>query len=90
MKADNQRILLVRTAWMKYYEGRAKIDPPMSGAKYIKENPSVIKKGVAEKLLKLKQKYTLILVTTNTEDYIDKILEVSKLNNIFYQKEETR
>src|SRR3990172_11546 len=32
------RILLVRTAWMKYYEGRAKIDPPMSGAKYIKEN----------------------------------------------------
>lgn len=38
MTADKQRILLVRTAWMKYYEGRANNDPPMSGAKYIQEN----------------------------------------------------
>ncbi len=33
-----QNILLVRTAWMKYYEGRANIDIPRSGAKYILEN----------------------------------------------------
>jgi hypothetical protein len=38
LKIDNKRILLVRTAWMKNYEGRAKNDPPMSGAKYIQEN----------------------------------------------------
>lgn len=38
MKKDNQRILLVRTAWMKNYEGRSKKDLPMSGAKYIQEN----------------------------------------------------
>ncbi|HKR03312.1 MAG TPA: DUF3883 domain-containing protein [Bacteroidia bacterium] len=38
MKLTHPRILLVRTAWMKYYEGRANNDPPMSGAKYIKEN----------------------------------------------------
>lgn len=38
MKLDQIRILLVRTAWMKYYEGRVNIDPPMSGAKYITEN----------------------------------------------------
>jgi hypothetical protein len=38
MKNNQQRILLVRTAWMKYYNGRTKNDPPMSGAKYIKEN----------------------------------------------------
>lgn len=38
MKKETHRILLVRTAWMKKYEGRAKNDPPMSGAKYIQEN----------------------------------------------------
>lgn len=38
MIADQPRILLVRTAWMKYYEGTTKTDIPRSGAKYIKEN----------------------------------------------------
>lgn len=33
-----KKIILVKVAWMKYYEGRANIDIPMSGAKYIKEN----------------------------------------------------
>lgn len=32
------KILLCRTAWMKYYEGRANIDIPRSGAKYIQKN----------------------------------------------------
>ena len=33
-----EKILLCRIAWMKYYEGRAKIDIPRSGAKYIQKN----------------------------------------------------
>jgi hypothetical protein len=37
-KIDKTKILLVRTAWMKYYEGRANIDIPRSGAKYILHN----------------------------------------------------
>lgn len=37
-KTNGERILLVRTAWMKYYEGRANIDIPRSGAKYILKN----------------------------------------------------
>jgi hypothetical protein len=32
-----EKIILCRTAWMKYYEGRANIDIPRSGAKYIKQ-----------------------------------------------------
>ena len=38
LKLKPQNIILVRTAWMKYYEGRANIDIPRSGAKYILEN----------------------------------------------------
>lgn len=38
MKINSNKILLVRIAWMKYYEGRAHIDEPRSGAKYILEN----------------------------------------------------
>ncbi|MBL0049668.1 MAG: DUF3883 domain-containing protein [Bacteroidetes bacterium] len=33
-----EKIILCRTAWMKYYEGRANIDIPRSGAKYILKN----------------------------------------------------
>lgn len=33
-----EKIILCRTAWMKYYEGRASIDIPRSGAKYIKKH----------------------------------------------------
>lgn len=32
------KILLCRIAWMKYYNGRANIDVPVSGAKYILKN----------------------------------------------------
>lgn len=32
------KIILCRTAWMKYYEGHANIDIPRSGAKYIKKH----------------------------------------------------
>lgn len=33
-----RKIILCRTAWMKYYEGHANIDIPRSGAKYIQKN----------------------------------------------------
>ncbi len=33
-----EKIILCRTAWMKYYEGMASIDIPRSGAKYIRKH----------------------------------------------------
>lgn len=51
--------------------------------KYIKENPRVIKKDIAEKLRGLKGKYRLILLTTNTQDYINNIIKVSNLEGIY-------
>lgn len=51
--------------------------------KYIKNNQEVIKKDVAKKLVSIKDRYKLILLTTNTKDYINKILNVSKLENIY-------
>lgn len=33
-----EKVILCRTAWMKFYEGRANKDIPRSGAKYIKKN----------------------------------------------------
>ena len=33
-----EKIILCRTAWMKYYEGRSHIDIPQSGSKYIQEH----------------------------------------------------
>ncbi len=38
IEMKSPKILLIRTAWMKYYEGRANIDIPRSGAKYILNN----------------------------------------------------
>jgi hypothetical protein len=51
--------------------------------KYIKYHPEVVKKDIAEKLLSIKDKYKLILLTTNTKDYIYQILKVSKLERIY-------
>ena len=50
---------------------------------YISIHPEVIKKNLIESLKKLKQKFTLALITSNTEEYIDKILEVSNLKGIY-------
>lgn len=50
---------------------------------YIQTHPEVIKKEIKEKLKKLKGKYKLALVTTNTEEYILKILEISGFDNLF-------
>jgi phosphoglycolate phosphatase-like HAD superfamily hydrolase len=51
--------------------------------KYIKNNPDKIKKENIKKLESLKEKYTLILITTNSKDYIDEILKASKVKNIY-------
>ncbi|MCK4552876.1 HAD hydrolase-like protein [Candidatus Pacearchaeota archaeon] len=51
--------------------------------KYLKEHPETIKKDAAKKLKALKEKYRLILLTTNTRDYINKIIEVSHLHGIY-------
>lgn len=50
---------------------------------YIKSHPGVVKKEIANKLISIKDKYKLILLTTNTKDYINKILKVSRLENIY-------
>ena len=51
--------------------------------KYIKNHPEEIKKDIAEKLISLREKYKIILITTNTEKYINKILKKAKLNRIY-------
>jgi hypothetical protein len=50
---------------------------------YIKSHQEVIKKDIADKLISIKDKYKIILLTTNTKDYINQILKVSNLNNIY-------
>lgn len=50
---------------------------------YIKQHPEVINKKVIASLKKIKSKFKLALITTNTKEYISKILEVANLNNIY-------
>lgn len=50
---------------------------------YIKNHPEEIKKDIANKLISLKDKYKLILMTTSSEDYVSEILKVSGLENIY-------
>jgi phosphoglycolate phosphatase-like HAD superfamily hydrolase len=50
---------------------------------YIRKNPKVIIKKNVKILKNLREKYKLILVTTNTKKYINKIIKVSKLQNIY-------
>jgi phosphoglycolate phosphatase-like HAD superfamily hydrolase len=51
--------------------------------KYIKSHPEVVKKDNAKRFMLLKEKYKLILVTSNTKDYINKILKTSNLEGIY-------
>ncbi|MGY4884577.1 MAG: hypothetical protein ACP5NZ_03290 [Nanobdellota archaeon] len=50
---------------------------------YISIHPEVVKKEIADKILSVKDKYKIILLTTNTKDYIYEILKVSKLEKIY-------
>jgi|SRR3989338_242308 len=51
--------------------------------KYIQEHPEVIKKDIADKLRRLKEKFRLALITTNTQDYINEILETANLQDMY-------
>jgi len=51
---------------------------------YIQKNPDSIFKSRIKQLKKIKEKYTLALITTNTVDYITKILEAGKLQGIYH------
>jgi len=51
--------------------------------KYIKSHSEVIKKDIAKRLVLLKERYRLILVTSNTKDYINKILKTSNLEGVY-------
>lgn len=50
---------------------------------HISIHPEVVKKEIADKILSVKNKYKIILLTTNTKDYIYEILKVSKLEKIY-------
>ena len=50
---------------------------------YISIHPEVINHKAADALRKLKEKFTLALITTNTREYIDKILDTAGLNDIY-------
>src|SRR3989338_11368613 len=51
--------------------------------RYIKDHPEVVIKLNVNKLRKLKSKYTLALITTNSQNYIGDILETAKLDDIY-------
>ncbi len=50
---------------------------------YIQKHPEVVINPIASKLKKLKGKYRLALITTNTQNYINRILEVANLDGIY-------
>lgn len=54
-----------------------------SVCKYIQQNPNVVNQEIVKYFQTLKDKYTLVLITTNTKEAIDKILNLAKLNGLF-------
>ncbi len=50
---------------------------------YIKSHPEVVYRTVAKELIKLKKKYTITLITSNSRDYIEKILSASNLDKVY-------
>lgn len=51
--------------------------------KYIQEHPEVVKKDIVDKLRILKEKFILALITTNTQEYIEDILETANLQDLY-------
>ena len=51
--------------------------------RYIKDHPQTVNSSVAIKLRKLKIKYKLALITTNSQNYIGDILEAAELDDIY-------
>lgn len=50
---------------------------------YIKMHPEVINNEVVESLKKLKSRFTLALITTNTKEYVNEILRVAGLSDLY-------
>lgn len=50
---------------------------------YIQTHPEAIIQNMSKKLKSFKSKYQLILLTTNTEKYINEILRTANLNGIY-------
>jgi len=50
---------------------------------YIKIHPEMVNYQMAETLKKLKEKFTLALITTNTKEYIQEILKTAHLEDIY-------
>jgi len=50
---------------------------------YISIHPEVIKTHVVESIKKLKEKFTLALITTNTRSHIEKILKTANLEGLY-------
>jgi phosphoglycolate phosphatase-like HAD superfamily hydrolase len=51
--------------------------------KYIQNNPDCVNRQAAERLKQLKTKYMLVLMTSNTERYIDRILSSAGLAGLY-------
>jgi len=51
---------------------------------YIKSHPRCVNRKVAKSLEALREDYTIVLVTTNTEEYIHKILKSANLTKIYH------
>jgi len=54
-----------------------------SVCKYIQQNQNVVNQEIVKYFQSLKEKYTLVLITTNTKEAIDRILALAKLNELF-------
>jgi len=50
---------------------------------YIEMHPEVVNKLLMKTLKKLKERFTIALITTNTKNHINKILKASKLEGIY-------
>jgi FMN phosphatase YigB (HAD superfamily) len=50
---------------------------------YISLHPETVNRKLAEILIKLKESFTLALITTNTREYIQEILKVANLEGIY-------
>ena len=51
--------------------------------KYIQDNPNCVDKLIAKRLEQLKIRYKLILMTSNTEKHIEKILSAAGLKGLY-------
>ena len=51
--------------------------------KYIQDNPNCVDRRIADRLKQLKTRYMLILLTSNTEKYIDRILSSAGLTKLY-------